>query len=80
MGIVYAVSLVVSVSLALLVRLHGLLFVLAAILGSVLGFVVWYAIIGLIRPARVELRPPTDLPVRFPDRPCEEGAARKKSE
>jgi|HubBroStandDraft_1064217.scaffolds.fasta_scaffold778462_1 hypothetical protein len=80
MGIVYVVSLVVSVSLALLVRLHGLLFALAAILGSVSGFVVWYTIIGLIRPAKVELRPPTDLPVRFPDRPREESAARQRSE
>ena len=80
MGVVYVASLVLSLALGFTLGLRGLALTLITILGSVLGFIVAYAIIGLVRPARVELHPPTDLRVRFPDAPCEEDQTQRRNE
>lgn len=73
MSMAYAVGIVLTAAIAFLSGLRGFTLVLVTVVGSVLAFLVVAFIIGLLRPARVELRPPTDLRVRFPEGPCEEG-------
>lgn len=69
-------SLVVSPVVSFLLGFRGL----ELIIGSVVGFLFLYLFIlpfmlGFADPARVELRPPTDLPIRFPDGPRDQGQA-----
>jgi hypothetical protein len=69
MGIVYVISLIFSVFLTFHLGFRGFTFALIAIPGSGLIFLASYAIIGLVRPARVELRPPSDSSLRLPNGP-----------
>jgi hypothetical protein len=59
-GVIYITSLIFSVGLTLRLRFHNVGFALTAILGSGLIFVVLCFIIGLIRPAKLELQPPKE--------------------
>jgi hypothetical protein len=69
MGVVYVISLILSLALTFHLGFRGLAFALISILGSGLIFLALSFIIGLLRPARVELRPRTDLSLRFPKGP-----------
>ncbi len=64
-------SAALSITLTFFSGLRGLSLVAGSILGSGLMYVVAHAIIGLARPARIELRQPTDLPMRFREGPRE---------
>jgi len=69
MGLVYGAGLLSTFVATYLAGLRGLLLVFASILGSPVAYLALYMVIGLIWPGKLELRPPTDFPLRFPNRP-----------
>jgi predicted RNA-binding Zn-ribbon protein involved in translation (DUF1610 family) len=68
-GVIYVASLIFSGALAFYLGFRDLAFALVTILGSLLIFVGLCAIVGLVRPARLELRPPRDSSLRLRDGP-----------
>jgi hypothetical protein len=69
MGLVYGAGLTIALVASYFAGLRGVSLMVIGILGSPLAYLALYAIIGLIWPGRLELRPPTDFPLRFPNRP-----------
>ena len=65
-GVALVISPILSAALTLLLGFRGLIFALITIIGSGLIFLTLAFIEGLVRPARLELRPPTDLSLRLP--------------
>jgi hypothetical protein len=65
-GAAYAISLVLSAALTFYLGFRGFMFGLLTILGSLLVLLALSFIQGLVRPARLELRPPTDSSLRLP--------------
>ena len=68
-GLTAVVSLVLAVSVAWYLGLNGARFVVASIVGFPIALLTSSYVIGIFLPFRVELREPTDFPVRFPDGP-----------
>jgi len=66
-GVIYLTSIMFSVALTLYLGFRDLAFALITILGSGLIFVVLCFIVGLIRPAKLELRPPKNSTLRLHD-------------
>jgi hypothetical protein len=64
-GIVYMISLIFSVALTFHLGFRGLAFVLITILGSGVILLVSSFIIGLVWPAKLELRPSKDSTLRL---------------
>ena len=71
LGAVYVISLIFSGALTLYLGFRGLAFALITILGSALILLASSFIIGLVWPARLELRPAKDSTLRLRDRPRE---------
>jgi predicted nucleic acid-binding Zn ribbon protein len=66
-----AASSILAVGFAWYLGLNGIRFALACIAAAPLALVILHYILGFFFPFKVELRTPTDFPVRFPDRPTE---------
>ena len=69
LGVVYVMSLIFSVALTFYLGFRGLAFALITILGSGLVLMALSIIIGLIWPAKLELRPSKDSTLRLRDGP-----------
>jgi predicted RNA-binding Zn-ribbon protein involved in translation (DUF1610 family) len=69
LGVVYVMSLIFSAALTFYLGFRGLAFVLIAIPGSGLVLMALSVIIGLIWPAKLELRPSKDSTLRLRDGP-----------
>jgi len=71
LGVVYVMSLIFSAALTFYLGLRGLTFALITILGSGLVLLASSVIVGLIWPAKLELRPSKDSTLRLRDGPRE---------
>jgi DNA-directed RNA polymerase subunit RPC12/RpoP len=68
-GLTYGAGLIIALVTCCLAGLRGAQLVVISILGSPVAFLALGIVIGLIWPSKLELRPPTDFPLRFPNRP-----------
>jgi predicted RNA-binding Zn-ribbon protein involved in translation (DUF1610 family) len=69
LGVVYVISLILSVALTSYLGFRGLVFALISILGSGFVLLALSVIIGLIWPAKLELRPSKDSTLRLRNGP-----------
>ena len=69
MGISVVVSLIIAGSVAWYFGLKGGQFVFASVVAFPIALLALHYVMGFIWPFRVELREPTDFPVRYPDGP-----------